>query len=147
MILKQGQEVRDAADPSRIGIVVRTDEYGRFSQVFWYCDDTLTWTSYRPVIVPRSASDVLANPEVGDRRVYSHGEVWTVTSVDDEAVAFSVKNGSVGRYVWCEESADDDMTPFVSIPHNRAPSSPSPTPEAALLIVKPGKPRVPPPTT
>jgi len=52
MNLKQGQEVRDAADPSRIGIVVGTGS-SLGARVLWCWDESLTWTSERPVILPR----------------------------------------------------------------------------------------------
>ena len=52
MILKQGQEVRDAADPDRVGIVVGTGS-SLGARVLWCWDESLTWTSERPVILPR----------------------------------------------------------------------------------------------
>jgi len=49
MNLKQGQEVRDAQDPNRIGIVVGTGS-SLGARVLWCWDESLTWTSERPVV-------------------------------------------------------------------------------------------------
>ena len=57
MNLKQGQEVRDAADPNRIGIVVNI-VLGD-TRVFWQDTEQTTWTSARPVVVPRTRDETL----------------------------------------------------------------------------------------
>ena len=68
MNLKQGQEVRDAQDPNRIGIVVGTGS-SLGARVLWCWDESLTWTSERPVVLPaHTTTDVLTDPQPGIAR-------------------------------------------------------------------------------
>lgn len=84
MNLKQGQEVRDAADPNRIGIVVGTGS-SLGARVLWCFDERLTWTSERPVVLPaRTPADVLTDPQPG--AVWTEYAAWPdgfITDIDD----------------------------------------------------------------
>ena len=128
MILKQGQEVRDAADPDRIGIVVGTGS-SLGARVLWCWDESLTWTSERPVVTaPRTDEDVLNNPEPGDRCEWQDGEVWTVEKVEHAIVAVHCRatypDGDVDDEtermpfnVWADPMDGD----FVCVPHSDVP--------------------------
>ena len=86
MNLKQGQEVRDAADPDRMGIVVGTGS-SLGARVLWCWDESLTWTSERPVTLPtRTPDDARFRPVEGDRKVRSNGTVVRFVSEEDERV-------------------------------------------------------------
>jgi hypothetical protein len=86
MNLKQGQEVRDAADPDRIGIVVGTGS-SLGARVLWCWDESLTWTSERPVTLPtRTPDDARFRPVEGDRKVRSNGASARFVSEEDGLV-------------------------------------------------------------
>ena len=130
MNLRQGQEVRDAADPNRIGIVVGTGS-SLGARVLWCFDERLTWTSERPVVPPaRTPADVLTDPQPGDRVEVPETDDFeastlTVISVTADDVEFS--RSSVGRFrrkVWAEP-CDEDGNAYVCIP---ASDVPPPTP-------------------
>jgi hypothetical protein len=88
--LRIGQMVRDAADLARHGVVVGTgSSYG--SRVLWCWDETLTWTSERPVVpmVPMADVDCDVSVEMDDTApgletsggypalgVLAHGKGW-----------------------------------------------------------------------
>jgi len=128
MNLRQGQEVRDAQDPNRIGIVVGTGS-SLGARVLWCWDESLTWTSERPVVVaPRTAEDVLNNPEPGDRVEWQDGEIWTVEKVEHAIVAVHYRatypDGDVDDEVermpfkvWADPMDDGNGSPFVCVPH------------------------------
>ena len=84
MNLKQGQEVRDAADANLIGIVVGTGS-SLGARVLWCWDESLTWTSERPVVLPaRAPADVLTDPQPG--AVWTEYAAWPdgfITDIDD----------------------------------------------------------------
>ena len=134
MNLKQGQEVRDAADPTRIGIVVGTGS-SLGARVLWCWDESLTWTSERPVVVaPRTAEDVLNNPEPGDQVEWSDGDLWTVSEIAFDVFGLSrvildVSTGgdlTVGAATW--RSLDDaPPMPFTFVPHPPADAQPPTT--------------------
>jgi hypothetical protein len=98
MNLKQGQEVRDAADQSRIGIVVGTGS-SLGARVLWCWDESLTWTSDRPVVLPmRTPDDARFRPEEGDRKVWTDGRATRFVSEEDGIVNFiSGDNGELRR--------------------------------------------------
>ena len=115
MNLKQGQEVRDAADPNRIGIVVGTGS-SLGARVLWCFDESLSWTSERPVVVaPRTAEDARLHPEVNDRMEWGDGEVWTVQEIDGPLLIVhdGKKKCAMQRNLW-------GMT-AVYVPHSDAP--------------------------
>ena len=129
MMFKQGQEVRDAADPNRIGIVVRTGS-SLGDRVLWCFDESLTWTSERPVVTPaRAPVDVLNNPEPGDRIEWQDGEVWTVTGRETQILHDVTPPDGGGRAygdrmildVWADPMDDGDGSPFTCIPHDVPP--------------------------
>ena len=88
MILKQGQEVRDAADPSRIGIVVGTGS-SLGARVLWCFDERLTWTSERPVVLPqRTPDDARFRPVEGDLKAFTDNRSIRFISNDDGVVYY-----------------------------------------------------------
>ena len=114
MNLKQGQEVRDAADPSRIGIVVGTGS-SLGARVLWCWDESLTWTSERPVIAPRLPADVLTDPRPGDKFVWPDGGELIADVVGDDYVAFRrVEIGRMTRKAWADWS--EDVDPGMPVP-------------------------------
>jgi hypothetical protein len=132
MSLKQGQEVRDAADPDRVGIVVGTGS-SLGARVLWCWNESLTWTLERPVtLAPRAAEDVLNNPEPGDRVEWRDGEVWTVEKVEHAIVAVHYRtthpDGEVEEgddrmafRVWADPMDGGTGSPFVCVPRSDAP--------------------------
>lgn len=129
MNLKQGQEVRDAADPNRIGIVVGTGS-SLGARVLWCWDESLSWTSERPVVLPaRTPADVLTDPQPGDRVEWEDGEVWTVTGRDTQILHDVTPPDGGGRTygdrmgldIWADPMDDGNGSPFVCIPASDAP--------------------------
>ena len=124
MNLKQGQEVRDAQDPNRIGIVVGTGS-SLGARVLWCFDERLTWTSERPVVLPaRTPADVLTDPQPGDRVEWSDGEAWRVLALDSGCVIYLDSIGRPHRMrlaLWRESDAN-----MIGVPHGLTSDVPPP---------------------
>ena len=112
MNLKQGQEVRDAADPNRIGIVVNI-VLGD-TRVCWQDTEQTTWTSERPVVVPRTRDEMTTNPMVGDRVEFYDGRIVEVIAADRVCVTTKTIE-TLSRLGWIE-LLDEGGAEFAPIP-------------------------------
>lgn len=112
-MFKQGQEVRDAADPNRIGIVVRTGS-SLGDRVLWCFDESLTWTSERPVVAPRTKDQVTTDPMVGDYVEFYDGRMVEVIAVDQICVTTKTIE-TMSRLGWIE-LLDEEEADFRPVP-------------------------------
>jgi hypothetical protein len=115
MTFKLGQQVRDAANPDRIGIVVGTGST-LGARVLWCGDESLTWTSERAVV--RAPEDVLSNPVPGDRMEW-RSETWTVSSVVMQVVIRAddgVIRTNMSPEAWRDPGDIMHYPPFTCVP-------------------------------
>ena len=110
-MLKQGQEVRDAADHNRIGIVVGTGS-SLGARVLWCWDESLTWTSERPVVLPkRTPDDARFRPIEGDKKKFSDRREFEIVSAEGDQVYLVDNSNKCGS--WLDLRAWSSVPEFV----------------------------------